>query len=162
MVRTISLYSPIALQPEQAFIASHPGPVTLSIRLPIDNSNPAWRLNGDVISVTIDISASVKTLKQQISDSQGGMPASKQQLKHATHGFLKDGNSLGYYNLVSGTELQLTVRSRGGRKLNVCFISFFIWGEFSYLYHIWASKSALCVFITSEASIITSCGFHGE
>ena len=73
-------------------------------------------MNGQVISVTIDISASVKTLKQQISDSQGGMPVSKQQLKHMVHGFLKDNNTLGYYNFVSGTEVQLTVRSRGGRK----------------------------------------------
>ena len=98
------------------FIAAHPGPVTLSIRLPVDAANPDWKLNGEVVSVTIDISATVKTLKQQIGDAQGGMPASKQQLKHSSHGFLKDNYSLGYYNLTSGTELQLIVRSRGGRK----------------------------------------------
>ena len=57
-----------------------------------------------------------KTLKQQIGDMQGGMPPSKQQLKHAVHGFLKDNFTLGYYNLISGSELQLTVRSRGGKK----------------------------------------------
>lgn len=119
-------------------------------------------MNGDVISVTIDISASVKTLKQQISDSQGGMPASKQQLKHATHGFLKDGNSLGYYNLVSGTELQLTVRSRGGRKWDVCFITFFF-RVYSPICTIFRQvKLLFCVFIPSEACIITFCGFHGE
>ena len=55
-------------------------------------------------------------VKQQIGSIQGNMPESKQQLKHAKHGFLKDAQTLGYYNLTSGTELQLTVRSRGGRK----------------------------------------------
>ena len=86
------------------------------IRLPNDASNAAWKLAGQTISVTTDIQATVKTLKQQISDMQGGMPPSKQQLKHAVHGYLKDNFTLGYYNLISGSELQLTVRSRGGRK----------------------------------------------
>ena len=104
------------LIPAQQWIATHPGPVSLTIRLPVDNSNPAWGLRGQTITTLIDIGATVKTLKQQISELQGGMPISKQQLKHAVHGFLKDAQTLGYYNLVSGMELQLTVRSRGGRK----------------------------------------------
>ena len=104
------------LIPSQQWIATHPGPVSLTIRLPVDNSNAAWGLRGQTITTLIDIGATVKTLKQQISELQGGMPISKQQLKHAVHGFLKDAQTLGYYNLVSGMELQLTVRSRGGRK----------------------------------------------
>ena len=104
------------LIPAQQWIATHPGPVSLTIRLPVDNSNAAWGLRGQTITTLIDIGATVKTLKQQISELQGGMPISKQQLKHAVHGFLKDAQTLGYYNLVSGMELQLTVRSRGGRK----------------------------------------------
>ena len=104
------------MAPEQQWIAAHPGPVTLSIRLPTDASNPAWNLKGQTVSVVIDIGASVKALKQQISEMQGKMPVSKQQLKHPVHGFLKDAQTLGYYNLMSGMELQLSVRSRGGRK----------------------------------------------
>ena len=88
------------MAPEQQWIATHPGPVTLAVRLPNDASNPA----------------SVKALKQQISEMQGKMPVSKMQLKHPVHGFLKDAQTLGYYNLMSGMELQLSVRSRGGRK----------------------------------------------
>lgn len=104
------------LIPPQQWISTHPGPVSLTIHLPVDNSNPTWALRGQAITVVIDIGATVKALKQQISEMQGGMPISKQQLKHAVHGFLKDAQTLGYYNLVSGMELQLTVRSRGGRK----------------------------------------------
>ena len=88
----------------------------MTVKLPVDASNPAWRLNGQSVAVTIDVQATVKTLKQQIGDMQGDMPPSKQQLKHAVHGFLKDNFTLGYYNLISGSELQLTVRSRGGKK----------------------------------------------
>lgn len=102
--------------PEQQWIASHPGPISIQVKLPVDSTNPAWNLNGQAITVTIDIGATVKMLKQQIGSIQGGMPESKQQLKHATYGFLKDAQTLGYYNLSSGAELQLTIRSRGGRK----------------------------------------------
>ena len=109
-------HSLATLIPEQQWIASNPGPITLQVKLPVDSSNPAWNLNGQVISVTIDIGATIKMVKQQIGSIQGNMPESKQQLKHAKHGFLKDAQTLGYYNLSSGTELQLTVRSRGGRK----------------------------------------------
>lgn len=90
--------------------------MTLSVTLPNDSSNAAWRLNGQTISVVIDIGTNVKALKQQISDVQGGMPPSKMQIRHPVHGFLKDSMTLGSYNLISGTVLQLTVRSRGGRK----------------------------------------------
>ena len=99
--------------PEAQFVASHPGPVSLSVTLPNDATNAAWRLNGQTISVMIDIGANVKALKQQIGDMQGGMPASKMQIRHPIHGFLKDTMTLGHYNLLSGTVLQLSVRSRG-------------------------------------------------
>ena len=45
----------------------------------------------------------------------GDMPVSKQQLRGPS-GFLKDTLSLAFYNIGPGATLELTTRSRGGRR----------------------------------------------
>ena len=44
-----------------------------------------------------------------------GMPVNKQQLKFSM-GFVKDALSCAHYNFVNDTELELSVRQRGGRR----------------------------------------------
>jgi hypothetical protein len=44
------------------------------------------------------------------------MPASKQQLRFAALGFLKDGQTLAELNIGSGAVLELSLKSRGGKR----------------------------------------------
>jgi splicing factor 3A subunit 1 len=43
-------------------------------------------------------------------------PANRLQLSREGVGFLKDQFSLGFYNVSEETQLQLSIRQRGGRK----------------------------------------------
>ncbi|KAK8801981.1 hypothetical protein WA158_006376 [Blastocystis sp. Blastoise] len=109
-------FASMTLLPEQQFLAIHPGPVTLFIILPVDNSTPSWKMNGQTISFTVDLHLLIKDFKEQISKEIGNCPTNKFQLKHDIHGFLKDKQSLASYNLAQGTTLMLLQRQRGGKK----------------------------------------------
>jgi splicing factor 3A subunit 1 len=104
--------------PENDFVATHGGvPVTLRVQVPTDTSNPSWNLNGQVITMTMEagVIATVKEVKERLAAQLGDMPANKQQMKGPL-GFLKDSNTLAYYNYADGTTLEMVVRSRGGRR----------------------------------------------
>ncbi len=106
---------------EAQFASKHPGVVSVRIKAPADDSNPAWGLVGQVLVLEVgSVMRSVKELKEQLSSMLGEMPGNKMQLKHLEQGvFLKDTQSLASYNLGdpdSPTVLELSVRSRGGRK----------------------------------------------
>lgn len=59
----------------------------------------------------------MKEIKESVAAQHlGNMPVGKFQLKHAIHGFLKDANSLAGLNLGSNTILELTIKSRGGKR----------------------------------------------
>merc|ERR1712224_1175588 len=45
------------------------------------------------------------------------IPVHKMKLRNDTVGYLKDRNSLGYYNFVPGSELELMKKGRGGQKI---------------------------------------------
>ena len=103
---------------ESAFAAKFPGAVTLQVQCPADESNAAWNLQGQTLSVTVgSVMFSVKELKEQLSSLLGGMPPGKMQVKSPLHGFLKDGQSLASYNIGApeSAYLELRTRSRGGR-----------------------------------------------
>ena len=57
----------------------------------------------------------VKDLKEMLGRELCGMPINKQQLKHSS-GFLKDNQTLASYNIGNAAHLELSVRSRGGKK----------------------------------------------
>lgn len=44
------------------------------------------------------------------------MPANKQKLKTEELGFLKETNTLAFYNAKDGFAVELTIKERGGRK----------------------------------------------
>ena len=44
-----------------------------------------------------------------------GMPAGKQKLQYEGI-FIKDSNSLAYYNMANGAVIHLALKERGGRK----------------------------------------------
>lgn len=102
------------LIPENEFIAAHNGPVSLQVQAPSGSDKPEWRLNGQIISITLSLSDSVSTLKSKIQE-ETGLPPAKQKISYEGM-FFKDNNSVAFYNLLSGTTVQLQIKERGGRK----------------------------------------------
>ena len=88
--------------------------VTVRVKCPLDDSNAAWSLLGQEVSVEVDCDCTIKEVKSRLK-AQLGMPENKQQLKHSRLGFLKDALSLAHFNVSSGTLLDLVVRARGRR-----------------------------------------------
>jgi splicing factor 3A subunit 1 len=109
------------------------GQVTITVQLPIVPEKPEWNLNGQAIPLTLPITDPVRifyfiffiftnflffkisVIKAKLSDLLGGMPAGKQKLVYNDM-FVKDSNSLGYYNMMKGSVVYLQLKERGGRK----------------------------------------------
>ena len=110
------------LVPAEEFTARYNGAaVTISLQLPVaDGAYPAnWNLQGQLVSVNLPVTSTIKQLKEAVgAEHLGGMPMSKQQMKDCTSGlgFLKDASTLAELNLGDGTVLELTVKSRGGKR----------------------------------------------
>lgn len=102
------------LIPEQEFIANHQGPVTFRIQVPNMPDRNEWSLKGQVISITLPITDPVSVIKAKINDELN-MPTGKQKLQLGPM-FIKDSNSLGFYNFTSDTVVLLGLKERGGRK----------------------------------------------
>jgi hypothetical protein len=93
--------------------------VSLSVAIPMDDSNPAWKLEGQSLLVEVpSVMRTVKEVKEILSPMLGEMPVNKMQLKSVEQGFLKDGQTLASYNLggPGSSDIELVTRSRGGRK----------------------------------------------
>ena len=113
------------------FLAKNRGPVTFTVVVPVVEDKPEWKLNGQMLSVTMPLTDTVSTLKTKIME-EVGMPQGKQKLQHENIFFkvincknrirdlncscLQDANTLAYYNMTAGTMLQLQLKERGGRK----------------------------------------------
>ncbi|XP_019853715.1 PREDICTED: splicing factor 3A subunit 1-like [Amphimedon queenslandica] len=102
------------LIPENQFIASHPGPVTFTVLVPNVGERSEWPLNGQNLSISLPITDPVSVIKSKIADELG-MPPGKQKLQIGTL-FIKDSNTLGFYNVTSETVVLLGLKERGGRK----------------------------------------------
>ena len=104
----------LALLPAEEFARRFPTPIKIHVNIPSDSSS-SWELRGQTVTVSIHVTQSVKELKESISPLVGGMPANKQQLKGVS-GFLKDKETLAGLNIGDATTLDLSVRSRGGKR----------------------------------------------
>jgi len=104
------------MTPERDWIAGHPGPISIVVKVPKDEENTQFPFNGQSFRVEISASDSIKTLKDKISEHMNGMAANKQKLQLAPFGVLGDNRSLAYYNLQSNVEIDLGMKERGGRK----------------------------------------------
>jgi len=87
----------------------------VKIQVPNEDEKPEWKLQGQVITLQVDLTDSVSSMKEKIKD-QIGMPPNKQKLKATGLPFLLDRQTLAYYNIMDGTTLELGIKSRGGRK----------------------------------------------
>jgi hypothetical protein len=99
------------LVPEDKWLASHSGSVSLSIQIPKENE----KLSGQTLTVSFDLRATVKQVMEKIAD-QVGVAVNKQKLKGDGLPFLKPELTLAYYNLEHGSVLQLGTKTRGGKK----------------------------------------------
>lgn len=112
-----------ALVSEEEFIRRYEGrAVRFYVLTPVDDSTPAWNLRGQVVEVAAPVSVTVRELKDmvaaQLTDGGGGggLTGNKLQVKEAVCGFLKDANTMASYNIGDGARLELSLRSRGGKR----------------------------------------------
>ncbi|XP_065187262.1 splicing factor 3A subunit 1-like [Sycon ciliatum] len=102
------------LIPEDQFIAQHPGPVTFGVVIPNSSEKSEWQLNGQTVRISLPITDPVSVIKAKLFE-EVGLPAGKQKLVMGPM-FVKDSNSLGFYNVTPATVMQLQLKERGGRK----------------------------------------------
>uniref|UniRef100_A0A6J0U6T9 Splicing factor 3A subunit 1 isoform X1 n=1 Tax=Pogona vitticeps TaxID=103695 RepID=A0A6J0U6T9_9SAUR len=108
------LKSEDSLMPEEEFLRRNKGPVTVKVQVPNMQDKTEWKLNGQVLVFTLPLSDQVSVIKVKIHEATG-MPAGKQKLQYEGI-FIKDSNSLAYYNMTSGSVIHLALKERGGRK----------------------------------------------
>jgi len=73
-----------------------------------------WKLGGQSFSITLPLTDTVSVIKAKVYDELG-MPAGKQKLQ-LDGLFMKDSNTLAFYNFTPMCAVQLQVKERGGRK----------------------------------------------
>ena len=103
----LSTYSNEQLYPrsQYKFIISFPS-----------SGSPSSSLDPDIEITHIDPSWTVKDLKSEIARRYEKLPVQKIQIRTKAGTFLKDANTLSFYNLEPGTNLDVIPKTRGGRK----------------------------------------------
>ncbi|NWZ50303.1 SF3A1 factor, partial [Haliaeetus albicilla] len=120
------LKSEDSLIPEEEFLRRNKVRVWAGFQVPNMQDKTEWKLNGQVLVFTLPLSDQacslltwplpllVSVIKVKIHEATG-MPAGKQKLQYEGI-FIKDSNSLAYYNMTSGSLIHLALKERGGRK----------------------------------------------
>ncbi|KAF3820818.1 hypothetical protein GH733_005363 [Mirounga leonina] len=103
-----------SLVPEEEFLRRNKGPVSIKVQVPNMQDKTEWKLNGQVLVFTLPLTDQVSVIKVKIHEATG-MPAGKQKLQYEGI-FIKDSNSLAYYNMANGAIIHLALKERGGRK----------------------------------------------
>lgn len=102
------------LIPEQEFLQRHNGFITVQVQIPNAADKGDWKLNGQLVSMTLALTDTIATMKAKLQE-EIGMPPAKQKILYDGM-FFKDNNSCAYYNLLSGATALLQIKERGGRK----------------------------------------------
>lgn len=102
------------LIPEQEFLQSSPPNVSIKVQVPSSSEKPEWKLNGQVINLTLPYTDSLSVVKAKIHELIS-MPPGKQKLQYEGI-FVKDSNTLAFYNIPNGATIVLALKERGGRK----------------------------------------------
>ncbi|EGT52787.1 CBN-PRP-21 protein [Caenorhabditis brenneri] len=99
------------LEPESEWLKKVSGAIEIIVQLP---QAPENGMDGSLVQFTIQVTAPMSELKQQIQDRYG-MAIGKQKL--VSDGFfVKDNLSAAYYNLLNRSLIILQVKERGGKK----------------------------------------------
>lgn len=99
---------------ESEFLKKNTKPVTFRIAVPEIPDKSEWQCQGQTLSITMPLTAQCSGIKSKIFEMID-MPAGKQKLMLGNF-FIKDSNSLAYYNFSPSSVVQLQVKERGGRK----------------------------------------------
>lgn len=102
------------LIPEDVFLSKNKGPVMVKVIIPNVSDKPEWSLSGQTLEYTLPLTDTISVLKAKLNESLG-MPAGKQKLQYEGI-FVKDSNTLAFYNFGSGATVHLQMKERGGRK----------------------------------------------
>lgn len=103
-----------SLEPEEQYLAKVQGPITFKIMCPAMPEKAEWKLTGQTIELTLPLTDSVAAVKAKIHELTN-MPPGKQKI-NSDGLFLKDSNSLAYYNVSPTSNIHLQLKERGGRK----------------------------------------------
>lgn len=103
-----------SLIPEDEFLKQVPSQITIRVAVPMVTEKSEWNLSGQSLSFCVNVTESLTTIKSKIHESLG-MPPSKQKLQYEGM-FVKDTNTLAFYNMSDGAVIQLQLKERGGRK----------------------------------------------
>jgi splicing factor 3A subunit 1 len=101
------------LIPEDEFIKMFTSPINIQVQVPTVEKSE-WKLNGQKLSIDIDLKDTIASLKQKIQE-QTDMPPTKQKISFNGI-FLKDNFSVAYYNILNNSTVNLQIKERGGRK----------------------------------------------
>uniref|UniRef100_T1JKU4 Splicing factor 3A subunit 1 n=1 Tax=Strigamia maritima TaxID=126957 RepID=T1JKU4_STRMM len=99
---------------EQMFLRKNKSPVMFKVQVPNITDKQEWKLNGQVLFITLPLTDMVSVIKAKIHQ-ETSMPPGKQKLLYDGM-FFKDSNTLAYYNVVPNSIVQLQLKERGGRK----------------------------------------------
>ena len=102
------------LMPEKVFLQNHKGSVKFQVQVPDIPDKTEWKCQGQKIFLTLPWTDPVSVIKAKLHE-EIGMPAGKQKLQLESM-FIKDSNTLAYYNVLPTSVVQLQVKERGGRK----------------------------------------------
>ena len=104
----------VVLVDEDEWVRSHEGQIKVNILCPDVPGNDV--LNGQAFFIEV---TSVRNKVQDLKSSAANelnIPANKIRLARHGIGFLSDARSLAHYNIDSGTQVQLSLKGRGGVK----------------------------------------------
>ncbi|KAA8495653.1 putative splicing factor 3A subunit 1 [Porphyridium purpureum] len=94
--------------PEREWIARHGTLIKISVQAPTHENNE-WKLTGQRISLELPLAVSVGDLKKTLTQLTK-VPSNKQKLYAEPGGFLKDNQSLAYYNVVPDCVMTLSLK----------------------------------------------------
>lgn len=105
-----------SLKPEEEFLSSLGGVSNVQVKIQIPNSQekPEWNLNGQLMVISVPYSTTVASVKTKIQEMTN-MPPQKQKLQFDGL-FVKDNNTLAFYNMPQGATIVVGLKERGGRK----------------------------------------------
>ncbi|KAK3235734.1 hypothetical protein CYMTET_54086, partial [Cymbomonas tetramitiformis] len=103
------------LIPAEDFAAQHPGELSILVEVFIAEGGGPSTAPRQVELTMPSVESSVQEAKAALA-AKVGIAANKQKLCTASGGFLRDGDTLAYYNISPGSTVQLSMKERGGRK----------------------------------------------
>jgi len=104
------------LIPEATYLEQNAakGPIKFNVQIPNVPDKPEWNLKGQLIPFTMPLTDTVSVIKNKLVDYLN-MAIAKQKLQYDGM-FIKDTNSLAFYNIPNDATIHLQMKERGGRK----------------------------------------------